>query len=197
MIARPLIFFLALATLAACAGSPAQPARLYQLSAQGPAGTTVLPRSIGLGPLKWPEYLDRRQIIVRRDASRLEPLDNDRWAEALDTGFERVLREDLIRNVGPQRLQSFPWVLTDAPAISVPLEVFQFDTDVHGKTVLRARWRVVTRERRELAAERTSDISLQAADGSPAAAVATQSEAVARLAEEIAGVLRNLPPTSP
>jgi uncharacterized protein len=183
--------------LTACVGGPVQATRLYQLSARSVTGTAQLPLNIGLGPLKWPEYLDRRQIIVRQDASRLEPLDNERWAEALDTGFERVLRENLIRSAHPQRLQSFPWVLTDAPAISVPLEVFQFDTDAHGATVLRARWRVITRERKELVAERDSAITLQAADTSPAGAVAAQSEAVARLATEITRALQALPPLTP
>lgn len=171
--------------LAACAGQPAQPQRLYQLNAQAPAGNTALPKNLGLGPLKWPEYLNRRQIVVRLDAGRIETLDNDRWAEALDTNFERVLREDLVRVVHPQRLQSYPWSLNDAPEINVPIEILQLDTDTQGNTVLRARWRIVARDKREIAAERDTAIRLTAHDTSPAATVACQSEALARLAQEI------------
>ena len=174
-----------LGLLSACAGTGAQPRRLYQLNAQAQAGSATLPRSLGLGPLSWPEYLNRNQIIVRLDAGRLEPLESDRWAEPLNGNFERVLRENLIRIVHPQRMQAYPWALTDAPEISVPIEILQFDTDTHNTTVLRARWRVVTHDRYELVAERTSEISLHSRDDSPAAAVASQSEALAKLAQEI------------
>lgn len=184
---------LALGTLTACSSQPVQPLRLYQLSAQTLASDYHLPRNMGIGPIKWPDYLDRRQIILRLDANRLEPLDNDRWAEPLDTGFERVLRENLIRALHPQRLQSYPWVLTDAPDISIPVEVFQFDTDAQGHTNLHARWRVITRDRRELAREHDSEFTIQARATSPAAAVMAQSEAVARLASEIGKALQALP----
>lgn len=190
---RNAVLLLALGILAACSSHPVQPLRLYQLSAQTPVSDHRLPRNLGIGPIKWPDYLNRRQIIVRQDASRLEPLDSDRWAEPLDTGFERVLRENLIHSLHPQRLQSYPWVLTDAPDISIPLEIFQFDTDARGRTSLRARWRVITRERRELATEHDSEITVQARDASPAAGVMAQSEAVARLAGEIAKALQALP----
>ncbi|MDP5239410.1 PqiC family protein [Uliginosibacterium sp. 31-16] len=172
--------------LAACSIAPPQAVHLYQLSPQAGASQTAgLNSSIGIGPLKWPDYLNRRQLVIRLDAGSIETAENDRWAEPLDAGFERVLRDNLVRQLNPQRLQSHPWPLNDAPAIHVPLEVLQFDTSAQGTTVLRARWRIVGRDRKELLGERGSEIRVQARDGSPPAAVAAQSEALARLSEEI------------
>ena len=176
----------ALALLAACSATPPQAQRFYQLSAAVPAGsTTPLAQSVGIGPLAWPDYLNRRQLVLRVDAGRLDLRDNDRWAEPLDAGFSRVLRDNLARRLAPRRLQAHPWPLNDAPAIQVPVEVLQFDTDTQGATVLRARWRIVGADRKALAAERVSEIRTQARDGSAAAAVTAQSEALARLGEEI------------
>lgn len=176
--------------LAACTSAPPQAVHLYQLSAQAqPEASASLPYSVGIGPLEWPDYLTRRQLISRLDAGRLDIHDNERWAEPLDTNFARVLRENLARQLQPQRLQAHPWPLADAPALQVPLEILQFDTSVQGEAVLRARWRIVARDKHELAAERTSEIRLQATDPSPAAAVAAQSEALARLSVEIGQAL--------
>lgn len=172
--------------LAACSIAPPQAVRLYQLSpqAQTVAGAS-LSGSVGIGPLKWPDYLNRRQLVIRLDAGSIETAENDRWAEPLDASFDRVLRDNLVRQINPQRLQAHPWPLNDAPVINVPIEVLQFDTGAQGETVLRARWRIVGRDRQELLGERGSEIRVQAKDGSPAAAVAAQSEALARLSEEI------------
>lgn len=179
-----------MAILAACAATPPEPLRLYQLGATTQAASPArMADSLGIGPLKWPDYLNRRQLLVRQDAFRIDALDNDRWAEPLDTGFERVLRENLARLLNPPRLQAHPWALTDAPALNVPIEVLQFDTSAQGETVLRARWRIALRDRKGEAGERSSDIRVQAKDRSPAASVAAQSEALARLAAEIAAAL--------
>jgi uncharacterized lipoprotein YmbA len=44
---------------------------------QGPA--------IGLGPITFPKYLDRRQIATRTGPYELEFVEFDRWAEALSS----------------------------------------------------------------------------------------------------------------
>ncbi|MBS1210657.1 MAG: putative lipoprotein [Proteobacteria bacterium] len=182
-----------LTLLAACASAPPQAVHLYQLSAEAqPVAGASLPYSVGIGPLKWPEYLNRRQLIIRRDAGSLDTAENDRWAEALDANFERVLRENLARQLNPQRLQAYPWALTDVPAINIAIEVQQFDSSIRNETVLRARWRIASRDKKELASERGSEIRIKARDGSPAAAVAAQSEALARLSEEIGRTLASV-----
>jgi uncharacterized lipoprotein YmbA len=179
--------------LTACSLTPPQTVRLYQLSAQAlPVENAGLPQSVGIGPLKWPEYLNRRQLITRLDAGSIETAENERWAEPLDTNFGRVLRENLVRQLKPQRLQAHPWPLTDAPAISVPIEVLQFDTSTQGEAVLRARWRIVGQDKKERLGERNSEVRIKAKDGSSAAAVAAQSEALARLSEEIGQGLKTL-----
>src|SRR5262249_22231052 len=47
--------------------------------------------SIGLGPVDFPGYLKRREIVTRVGGGQLQLSDNKRWAESLDANFERVL----------------------------------------------------------------------------------------------------------
>lgn len=177
--------------LAGCAGTPPAPIRLYQLSAQPAASPAVAlgPASLGVGPIEWPEYLDRRPLLVRLDAHTLTSRDNERWAEALDLNFARVLREDLAASLGATRVVAYPWNGADPPAVSLRIEVLQFDSDGSGAATLRMRWRLVAPGDPAAAPQRLGEWRVAARDASVAAAVAAQSEALAALAREVVETL--------
>jgi len=46
--------------------------------------------SLGVGPVRLPGYLDRREIVMRATQSRFDLSENDRWAEPLETNFTRA-----------------------------------------------------------------------------------------------------------
>ena len=46
---------------------------------------------LGIGPIRFPAYLDREQIVTRTAQNRLDISENDRWAEPLEENFTRVL----------------------------------------------------------------------------------------------------------
>jgi uncharacterized lipoprotein YmbA len=50
---------------------------------------------LGLFPVQLPEYLKQRAMAVREGASEVRYNDEERWAESLDAGLARVLRERL------------------------------------------------------------------------------------------------------
>jgi hypothetical protein len=50
---------------------------------------------VGLFPVQLPEYLKQRAMVVREGASEVRYNDEERWAESLDAGLARVLRERL------------------------------------------------------------------------------------------------------
>lgn len=87
---RPL-FALVLVTAvlgAGCLGGGNAPTRLYVLA---PVETPALPASgalsVGVGPMHVPGYLDRPQIVTRRDADRIDLGDFDQWGEPLRDGI--------------------------------------------------------------------------------------------------------------
>src|SRR5919108_2844543 len=82
-------------------GCASQPSRFYLLSAGPNAETASLEMSgrqgptIGVGPVTLPRYVDRPQIVTRTSPYELKVAEFDRWGEALDPNFSRVLGENL------------------------------------------------------------------------------------------------------
>jgi uncharacterized protein len=96
--------------------------------------------SIGLGPINFPGYLKRREIVSRVEGGQLQLSDNKRWAESLDSNFQRVLSQDLAMRLGTQRIVLFPWYGRQQLDYRVEVQVQQFDTDVANRSHLEARW---------------------------------------------------------
>jgi uncharacterized lipoprotein YmbA len=96
--------------------------------------------SIGVGPIKFPEYLRRREIVTRVTADQVDLSDNNRWAEPLDSNFEAVLSQNLSAMLGTQRVMLFPSYSNAKADYQVELSVVRFDTSSDGHSQLTARW---------------------------------------------------------
>jgi uncharacterized protein len=96
--------------------------------------------SIGLGPIDFPGYLKRRDIVTRVRGGQLEISDSKRWAESLDANFQQVLSQDLGMQLGTQRIVLFPWYGRPDIDCQVEIQVQRFDTDSDHSSHLDARW---------------------------------------------------------
>jgi uncharacterized protein len=96
--------------------------------------------SIGLGPINFPGYLKRREIVSRLSGDQLSLSDNKRWAESLDANFQRVLSQDLGMQLGTQRIVLFPWYGRPDIDYQVEVQVHRFDTGADNQSHLDARW---------------------------------------------------------
>ena len=83
--------------------------------------------SLGVGPVRLPGYLDRREILTRVAQSRLDVSQNDRWAEPLDENFTHVLAQNLSVLLGSDGVISYPWPIAKGPDYRVTVEVLQFE----------------------------------------------------------------------
>ncbi len=141
-------WILAIPFLAACTVLPAQKdtTEFFILtSASEPASAnrgheSTRELSIGLGPINFPGYLKRREIVTRVSGDQLQLSDNKRWAESLDANFERVLSQNLGRQLGTQRIVLFPWYGHPDIDYQVEVQVHRFDTDSANRSHLDARW---------------------------------------------------------
>lgn len=134
----------ALPLLAGCMtlGSRPEPARYYLLE---PEATTQDPAreplpAVGVGPVRLPAYLDRREIVTRAGPGRLDVASTDRWAAPLEDLFVGVLAEDLRAAVPAGAVVVWPWSVAAAPEWSVSVEVLRFESEADGTVVLEARW---------------------------------------------------------
>ena len=101
--------------------------------------------SLGVGPVRLPGYLDRREILTRVSQSRLDVSQNDRWAEPLDENLTHVLAQNLSVLLGSDAVISYPWPIAKGPDYRVTVEVLQFECNSALEAQLSARWWVTDR----------------------------------------------------
>jgi uncharacterized lipoprotein YmbA len=179
-------------SLSACSLLEPRPdlSRFFVLtSTTEPAGLADSRSAIGLGPIDFPAYLQRSQIVTRVSQNEIMLSEGYRWGEPLDTNFSRVLAENLSNLLGTDRIVMFPWFNNAELDFAVRITVLRFETSEDGTARLLARWRVVSPQSDEVVFSAESDLREQTADGSPDAAVAALSGTVAKLAREIADAI--------
>ena len=142
--------------------------------------------SLGVGPVRLPAYLDRREIVIRVAPSRFDLSENDRWAEPLDENLTHVLTQNLSALLGSDRIISYPWPLDLKPQYRVEIQVLRFESDSAGDAQLSARWAVIDDTGKETPNLKASRLTRQAKEKSTDGSVAALSETVADLSREIA-----------
>lgn len=148
--------------------------------------------SLGIGPVVFPGYLDRQEIVFRSGRNELRISANDRWAEPLEQNFSRVLAHNLLALLDPERVESFPWQLKRKPNYQVRLEVLRFEGNARQDVMLRARWTVIDTGTGAAVDWRESNISRRVKGQTTDALVAALSEALADLSRDIAAAVRVL-----
>ena len=78
----------------------ADPTKFYVLTSPGGSAQPAPAREavrwkIGLRPIEMPAYLQTKLMVVRTGASEIQFAEFDRWAEPLDAGISRVMKETL------------------------------------------------------------------------------------------------------
>ena len=142
--------------------------------------------SLGVGPVRLPGYLDRREILTRVSQSRLDVSQNDRWAEPLDENLAHVLAQNLSVLLGSDGVISYPWPIAKGPEYRVTVEVLQFECNSALEAQLSARWWVIDRNDTGATEVKESHLKRAATDRSTGASVAALSETVADLSRQIA-----------
>lgn len=179
-----------LVLLAACGVGPSDPGRFYVLSTPSGLEANSVAKienlSIGVGPVTLPPHLDRTQIVTQASSHQLALNEFDQWAEPLKDGFTRVLAQNLSVLMGIDNVLQFPWRRPFSVHYQVSVEVYRFDTDTAGKSVLSARWNLVTGDGQELLFSHSTLIRTQAEGAGFEPIVAAMSLNLAELSREIA-----------
>jgi uncharacterized lipoprotein YmbA len=152
------------------------------------SAVTPIDIALGLGPIELPAYLDRSQIVVRLSDNQVALSDSDRWAEPLAANLQRTLEENLAALLPGASFVDYPWYAAEAPDHAVAITFRRFEADATGAVVLDATWELTPSGAPGEA--RATRIDEAATGPDREAAVAAQSRALTRLAEEIAAAVR-------
>jgi uncharacterized lipoprotein YmbA len=179
---------------AGCAllGSPnAHPTRFYVLDSvvrpdEAVSGGRLI---VGIGPVTFPSYLNRPEMVTRVGENQLVFDEFHRWAEPLKDNFVHVLAGELESSIGIERVVFYPWYDTTPIDLALGVNVLRFERDPGSNAVLEARWNLRDRSGHVLI-DRLSRFTRPAAD--PPQTAAALSDVTGDLAREIAQAMRTL-----
>jgi len=163
---------------------------LSPISQEGVSGTSASldqQIAIGVGPIDFPEYIKRPEVVTRTTANRIDVSERNRWAGPLDKNFTRILSQNLATLLNSQRIQNYPWDRVSPVDYKVVVNVEQFDNNDKQATLI-ARWSIRDgHDGKELyATETTSSAPVGAGEEGASAALSSN---VAALSREIASRL--------
>jgi uncharacterized lipoprotein YmbA len=183
------VFFLIVFLLAACSTTPA--VRYYTLNpfsemqpdiSRAVSGDTL---AIGVGPVEFPRFLDRPQIVTRKSQNRVEVSEFHRWAGSFSEDFSRVLAKNISMLLPADRVAAYPWADRFSPSFRIPLTVEQFDGRFEGDVVLNVAWSVWNQKDANGPVIKHTRIKEPVSAEDYEALVAAQSRAIATLSRAI------------
>jgi uncharacterized lipoprotein YmbA len=168
------------------------PTDFYVLTGVGTAPTAAAERrlSLGIGPIEFPSYLNRPEMVSRVAENQLSFDEFHRWGEPFKDNFTHVLATDLDNQLSLARVTFYPWYNTTPMDFAVSLSVLRFEPQPSGDLLLRARWIVTNGRDPTILANH--EFVAQHPGGTPEENAAGLSQLVAQLADEIATTLRSL-----
>lgn len=138
------VSLLVITLVGGCASSP--PSSFYTLTPLAetpPLAKRMRALSIGVGPLTFPRFLDRPQIVARDSAHRLAIDEFQRWGGSLEDEFARVWSENLSTLLGTERIVVVPGQWRAPLDLRVGAEVLAFEGTPEGGARLKVRWAVL------------------------------------------------------
>jgi hypothetical protein len=182
------------------AGCSSTPSHFYTLSrVEAPSGTpSAKPSdlSVVVGPVSIPDIVDQPQIVVTTGPNQVSPDEFNRWASPLDNNVSRVVAEDLVVILGTGRVSLFQQSPNAEATYRVAIEVQSFESALGEAATLSAVW-VVRRTRDGNAETGRTNVREPVQDKSFDAIAAAHSRALARMSQDIAGVIRALDRNAP
>ena len=165
-----------------------EPGPLKGLSPAGP-GQPVSPR-VGLAPVRIPGYIDRPQMVTALADNQYQLAETHRWAERLDENIERVLIEDLSRQLPTDQIVRHPSAREAALDALVSVQIQALHADATQHAVLAALWQVRGTQGRMLS--RRFDCRLPLTGQGFGAVAAAENACLDRLARTLIEAVRDL-----
>jgi len=149
--------------------------------------------AIGLGPVTFPLFLDRPQIVSRASANRLSIDELERWGGTLQDDFLRVWSENLALLTGSSRILILPSEIRYPLDVRLSAEILAFEGTAEGQAELRVRWSVLEPNLDQVLLTRESRYQRAIAQpGDTQALLAALSLTLADFSREVAEALRHI-----
>jgi uncharacterized protein len=178
--------------LSGCASSPRS--KFYTLTATAIQGVPTVGRatpSVAIASVSIPELVDRPQLVVRVDGSKVDLLETHRWAEPLKSSISRTIAENLSRLLASDRVSSYPQAASLSADFKVFVDFQRFDF-VGDHVELDALWAIRRTDDRAAVNGRSQQREAVTGSGYDAAVLAF-SRGLTDISRDIAQALKNEP----
>jgi len=157
--------------------------------------TTNSPLTVGIGPIDFPDYLRRLEVVTQTSTNELDLSDEKRWGEPLDKNFARVLSENISKLLNTQQIEKYPWPVRAHIDYQIEVDVQRFETTSDGQSQLIARWIIKDGAGKDLyASETTASAPVSAGETGASSALSND---LATLSREVAARITELRQTQP
>ncbi len=181
------------ATIAAgCLSPRSDPSQFFLLTPMSePAATAATSDiSIGVGPVTFPIYLDRPQMVTRLGPNQVALSEADRWAESLQDNFTNALARNLAVLLGTGRIVTYPWKNTVEIDYAVSVTVLRFERDSTGGAHLHVLWELTDGAIAEGFGVQETSLTEAAVSAETAASVAALSRGLEMVSREIVAAIQ-------
>lgn len=148
--------------------------------------------SIGIGPLHFPAYLDRPQIVTRISPNELSYAEFDHWAEPLQNDVVRVLAENISRLICTKAIAIYPWKRSSHIDYQVDIEIVRMDGKLGGNVVLLTQWAIINPFNNSILLTKKSQYNAAATGTGFSEFVAAHSRLIGALSHDIAETIGSL-----
>ncbi len=138
-------------------------------------------------------YLDRSDIVLKSASYRLDVNSQLRWGEPLGDMIGRVISQDLSQRLPGTSVFTQSGAITADPDLRIEIDIQGFDADAAGQVVLTAQVAVEAGHSHVPMSTRHVSFTGQPAGPGAAALVATMSQLLGTLTDQIAGDIRRAP----
>jgi len=167
---------------------------LYNTEATNPPKpvTVLEDASLGVGPIKLSQVLDRPQITIRTSKNEIKVADLDRWAAPLTEIITNVLVDNLSTLLSTGSILKFPWRMTIPIDYQIVLEITRFDGMPGGNVDIRARWGILGENGQKVYTKKKTILTEPIGGDTISEMVSAQSRLMAKLSVEIAEEVKKL-----
>ena len=146
--------------------------------------------TIGIGPIDFPDYLRRPEVVTLASPNQLDLATEKRWGEPLDKDFARVFTENISCLLKTQQLEKYPWPVRTHIDYQIVIDVQRFETTSDGQSQLVARWIIKDGSGKDLYASETR-ASAPVGSGEAGPSIALSND-LATLSHEVAARFNEL-----
>jgi len=149
-------------------------------------------KTIGIGPVDLPAYLDRPQIVTRVNPDELKLAELDNWAEPLKDNITRVLAENISRLLCTEDVVIFPWKQSFHIDYQIDIKIVWMDGKLGEKAILATQWAVVDASGKSVLLTKRSKYTESVTETTYSALVAAYNRLIANFSRDIAQAVNSI-----